>query len=298
MNNSIITSQTPRPKITVVMVDGSFRERYDSIDYMARQDFPAEEFELIWVEYFGQVASDLQRRIDSANGRHNFRTIALGREGHYHSSYCFNRGIVEARGELIVIPDADVIAEPGFLQSVWEDHTASDRLVTYYHRYNEPEDQRADRVDLDHLRGVCELTNPSNHGACVSVRRKWLVEINGYEQSPIFATGFHANDKDIYARLCSLGLMVRWNPDVKLFHPWHEMTGEVTPHYKPQLDVINWRGRTLSTLPFQGLAPSRNTDPPHRYAEVQKWLSSLDESKWKRAAGKLCRIAGLERRAA
>jgi glycosyl transferase family 2 len=293
-----MATKDKRIKISVVMVDGSFRERYDSIDFMTGQNVPAEDYELIWVEYFDQISPDLRRRIDAASENRNFRAITLGRDGEYHSSYCFNRGIAEARGELVVIPDADVIAEPDFLQTVWDDHAAADRLVTYYHRYNEPEDRRADGVDLEHLRGVCELTNPSNHGACVAVRRKWLIEINGYEQSPIFATGFHANDKDIYARLCSLGLMVRWNPDVKLFHPWHAMTGEVTPHYKPQLDVISWRGRTLSTLPFRGLASSRNTTPPQRYVEIERWLASLDEPKWKRVAGKLRRLAGMERRAA
>lgn len=299
MNEMKTHNPNKRPKISVVMVDGAFRERYDSIDFMARQTFSPEDYELIWVEYFDRIDSDLQRRIDAARARGlDFRAAALGRGGPYHSSYCFNHGIDQARGELVVIPDADVIVEPDFLQAVWADHQASEKLVTYYHRYNEPAEARADVVSLEHLREVCELTNPSNHGACLATRRQWLVEINGYEQSPIFATGFHANDKDVYARLCSLGLMVRWNPDVKLFHPWHAMTGAVTPHYKPQLDVVNWRGRTLSTRAFEGLDPTWNTTPPARYEQMARWLAGLDEPKWKRAAVKLRRLAGLERRAA
>jgi hypothetical protein len=281
-----------RPKISVVMVDGSFRERYESIEFMAGQDMPSADYELIWVEYYDRVHPDLQRRIDVAGRDQSFRVITLGRSGTYHSSYCFNRGISEARGEVMVIPDADVIAEPGFLSAVWRDHQANDRLATYYHRYNEPTDRRVETVSLDRLREVCELTNPSNHGACLSVRRKWLVEINGYEQSPIFATGFHANDKDVYARLCNLGLMVRWNPEVKLFHPWHDMTGEITPHYTPQLDVISWRGRTLSTQPYAGLDPSRNTTPPAKLLECERWLASLEQPKWKRAANKLFAMLG------
>jgi Glycosyl transferase family 2 len=287
----VTTHNTTRLKISVIMVDGSFRERYDSIDFMARQDLAPQDYELIWVEYYDTTSPDLQRRIDARPG---FRSIALGRSGTYHSSYCFNRGIAEARGELVVIPDADVIAEPGFLNAVWQDHQASDRLVTYYHRYNEPKDKHLDTINLEHLRRVCALTNPANHGACLGVRRDWLDAINGYEQSPIFATGFHANDKDVYARLCSLGLMVRWNPEVKLFHPWHDMTGEVTPHYTPQLDVISWRGRTLSTLPFSGMDPVRNTTPPAGYIEAEKWLASLDQPRWKRAAGKLAARFGYQ----
>ena len=222
-----------RPKISIVMVDGSFRERYESIDFMAGQDMPTEDFELIWVEYYDTIALDLQRRIDARPG---FRAVALGRTGTYHSSYCFNHGIAEARGELVVIPDADVIAEPDFLQNVWRDHQASDRLVTYYHRHNEPKDKHTDTIELDHLRAVCELTNPSNHGACLSVRRHWLDEINGYEQS--------------------------------------------------------WRGRTLSTLPFQGMDPARNTTPPQRFQECERWLASLDQPKWKRAVNKIAAKIG------
>ena len=290
-----MSGQTHNPKISVVMVDGSFRERYESIEFMAAQSLGPEEFELIWVEYYDTIHPDLQRRIDARPG---FKAIALGKSGEYHSSYCFNRGITEARGELIVIPDADVIAEPDFLATVWQDHQQSDELVCYYHRHNEPKEKHRNTICLDHLRDVCELTNPSNHGACLSVRRKWLTRINGYEQSPIFATGFHANDKDVYARLCSLGLMVRWNPGVKLFHPWHDMTGEVTPHYTPQLDVISWRGRTLSTLPFQGMDASRNTTPPHRFAECERWLASLNQPTWKRVIAKLGKAAGVGREAA
>jgi len=295
MSNPIQINPSKRPKISVVMVDGAFRDRYDSIDFMARQNMPAEDFELIWVEFYNRISPDLQRRIDTRPG---FKAIALKRTGTYHSSFCFNRGITEAKGELVVIPDADVIAEPGFLSTVWQDHQQSDELACYYHRYNEPKDKHAETICLDHLRRVCELTNPSNHGACLSVRREWLTRINGYEQSPIFASGFHANDKDIYARLCSLGLMVRWNPTVKLLHPWHEMTGEVTPHYTPQLDVINWRGRTLSTLPFKGIDESLNTAPPVRFAECERWLSSLDQPKWKRVVAKLGKAAGVSREAA
>ncbi len=298
MSTNITYNPASNPKISVVMVDGSFRERYDSIDFMARQDFPSGDYELIWVEYYDKIHPDLKRRMDAQAGSRDFRAIALGRSGTYHASYCFNRGIDEARGELVVIPDADVIAEPDFLQTVWRDHQASDELVTYYHRHNEPKEQHAGEVTLEHLRKVCELTNPTNHGACLAVRKKWLTRINGYEQSPIFATGFHANDKDVYARLCNLGLMVRWNPNVRLMHPWHDMTGEVTPHYTPQLDVISWRGRTLSTLPFQGLDPSRDTTPPAKFREAERWLASLDRPKWKRALARIGRAAGLNREAA
>lgn len=280
-----------RPKISVVMVDGAFRDRYDSIDYMAQQTLPPNDFELIWVEYYNRIASDLAQRIARWPG---FRTIALGHTGTYHSSYCFNRGIAEARGELIVIPDADVIVESDFLETVWNSHHENDRLVEYFHRYNEPQEQHQDTVHLKHLRRVCRITNPANHGACLSVRRKWLIEINGYDQNPIFATGFHANDMDVYTRLCNLGLLVRWSPTTRLYHPWHPMTGDVTPHYTPQHEVITWRGQTLSTLPFDGLEASRNTSMPERFRECAQWLQSLGQPRWQRAITKLRRLGGLE----
>lgn len=254
--------------ITVIMVDGSFREAHHAPRYFADQTIGRDRYEFLWCEYFGAAHPDLHEAIDPHD---HMRIITLGRSGLYHSSYCFNAGITEARGKLIVIPDGDVVVEPDFLERLWQDHQRNDQLVEYCHRHNEPAESHRDDWDINHLRQACQITNPKNHGACLSVRKKHLLAINGYDQSPLFATGFHANDQDVYMRLRNLGLDVRWSPDIKLYHPWHPMTGEATPHYQPQLDCIYHRGQTLETLPFEGIDSSKDRPTPERYMGAIEW---------------------------
>ncbi|MEQ9459618.1 MAG: glycosyltransferase [Phycisphaeraceae bacterium] len=251
------------------MVDGGFREQFHAIDFMAAQDLPHEDVELLWVEYGGAIHTDLQNRLSQ---HPNFRAITLGRNDTYHASRCFNRGITEARGEVLVIIDADVIVEPDFLSRLWQDHQRTDNLAVYCYRYNEAREDHREQVDIEHLRSVCTITNPSNHGACLSIRKKHLLAINGYDTHPIFATGFHANCLDVYTRLKAQGVMARWNPDIKLFHPWHPSTAEHSINYQPQVHTSGWRARNLKFLPFRGIDPTLNTDPPPGLLKHLDWV--------------------------
>ncbi len=245
-------------RLSIVMVDGSFRESFHSIDFFGQQTIPPQYYELLWVEYYNVARPELAERMAQCP---NFRIITLNRDGIYHSSYCFNRGIVAARGQVVVLPDADVVVEDSFLDRVWEEHQANDKLVMYAHRYDEPEGEHLSEVQLDHLRRVCALRNPANYGACLTVRKQWLLGINGYEQHPIFASGFHANGRDVYTRLKNLGLHVKWHPDLRLYHPWHPGTLKPTPSYRVQQAVIDYRAVNLVTIPFRGIDPEKNNDP-------------------------------------
>ncbi|WP_428386626.1 glycosyltransferase [Mucisphaera sp.] len=251
------------------MVDGGFRERFESIDYLANQDLPREDYELIWVEHGSQIHDDLQGRLDH---QPNFRAITLGRSGTYHASYCFNRGITEARGDILVIIDADVITEPCFLSQILEAHRDQPRLALYCYRYNEAKEDHRDEVDINHLKRVTSITNPSNHGACLSIRKTWIEQINGYDQHPIFATGFHANCLDVYTRLKVLGIPVSWHPEIRLYHPWHPSTAEHSVNYQPQVHTSAWRARNLKHLPFRGLDVSHDTDPPEGLLKHLEWV--------------------------
>ncbi|UCG17705.1 MAG: glycosyltransferase [Phycisphaerales bacterium] len=246
-------------KISIVMVDGAFREQFHTVDFLARQTIPADQYELLWIEYYDTVKAALEEKIRRQPG---FRIVTLGRQGTYHSSYCFNAGIEAARGELLVILDADVVVEDDFLETVLREHRANPRLVMYVSRYDEPEDQHLPDTHRDRLRNVCLLKNPTNYGGCLTVRKKWLMKINGYEQHPVFGTGFHANGLDVYTRLKNLGLHVMWHPELKLYHPWHESTVTKADSYKLQQLVIRHRALSKEVLAFQGIDSSRDHEIP------------------------------------
>ncbi|MEW6747492.1 MAG: glycosyltransferase family 2 protein [Planctomycetota bacterium] len=273
----MISSQETAPngkpvKISVVMIDGGFREGIFGADSFSRQDFPADEYEVIWVEYFGRPHPGLARypKVD---------VQPLGRDGVYHSSYCFNHGIRRARGELIVIPDADQIVRPDFLARVWELHQAYDKLAIYGYRYDEVEQGLLASHDFDELERRCVLKNPTNYGGCLTARKKWLLEVNGYEQHPIFRTGNHANGLDMFTRFKNLGLAIQWEPSLRLYHPWHPFTLQRTLEHEAQEKLVQWRRQNVQWLALEGIDPGRNADPPERVARMlQRTLRELETS--------------------
>lgn len=258
------------------MVDGSFRESFYAIDFFGKQALPKDDYELTWVEYYDRVKPELE---DLISKYPNFKILTLKRDGEYHSSYCFNAGIMASSGELMVIPDADVIVEENFLDKIWQEHQENNKLVMYLYRYNELEKDHVPKIDLKHLQQVCVLTNPSNYGGCLTVRRKWLEAINGYEQHPLFGTGFHANGRDIYVRFKGLGLHVMWHPELKLYHPWHPSTLAQSSTYESQGIIIKYREIKLLTTAFQGIDPTRNLELPESLLDELETLKRKQERK-------------------
>jgi hypothetical protein len=243
------------------MVDGSFRENIFAAEYFSNQDFPGNEYEILWVEYFNKLPDKLQLfpRV---------KTLTLDKKGIYHSSCCFNRGIMEAKGEVLVIPDADVMVEKDFLSVVHEEHRKNEQLVMYFYRYCQEEKFfRKDNLSIEYIRKTSKIPMPDNYGGCLSVRKKWLLETGGYEQHEAFASGDHANGRDVYTRLKNLGLYVKWHPAKFLYHPWHPGTcglGADRNRYKRQHEIIDYRNSRLITKAFKGIDNkiSRLSMPP------------------------------------
>jgi len=234
------------------MVDGGYRPHFGAIDSMKDQDFPAEDFELIWVEYYEKIKPELENKIKE---KANFKKVTLNKSGTYHSSECFNKGIENSIGELIVIPDGDVIFDKNFLSDIWNEHKKNEKLVMYVFRYDEPKEEFSSlKTDLEYLSGVCVLNNPSNYGGCLTVKKKWLLRINGYEEHEVFRTGGdHANGLDIYTRFKNLGLHIMWHPTLKIYHPWHEHQPGRKERYNPQQIFIHQRAINREVLAYKGI---------------------------------------------
>ena len=259
-------------KISVIMVDGGFREKVYGAECFDRQDFPDDEYEVLWVEYFDKIHSDVIRipRI---------KTLALNKPHSYHSSVCFNHGIMNAKGEVLVIPDPDQIVLPDFLSKMWKKHQDYERLVVYGYRYDQITKEPIVPGNGYHiLEKDFQLNNPVNYGGCLTIRKKWLLELNGYEQHESFGTGAHANGLDLYTRFKNYGLAVCWDPNLKLYHPWHEGTLILSPWHKLQLKIVDWRHRTLNYMALNGIDSSRNCNiPPQLNADVEAEIKRMRE---------------------
>jgi len=265
--------KSQNPKISILLVDGSYRPHFAVIDSLKRQTFAADDFEVLWIEYYDKLKQEL---IDKMKDRNNFQVITLNENGIYHSSYCFNRGITASRGELLVIPDADVLAGENFLETVWNEHQTNERLVMYVYRMDEPKQPGNPPfcLDLDSLKKKCELVNPSNYGGCLTVRKKWMLKINGYERHEVFRTGGdHSNGLDVYTRFKNLGMHVMWHPELRLYHPWHPQNPRRINVYRPQVAFVNHRAKNLDILPYKGIDPSLDREIPlslHEQLESEK----------------------------
>lgn len=241
-------------KVSVIMIDGSFRENTFGAEYFTKQDFLTSEYEVIWVEFYERAHEELY-----SNEQLKIITLNNSKDTIYHSSFCFNEGIKQAQGELLIIPDADVIVEPDFIQKAWDCHQENKGLVAYGYRCNEVAENRLSNLDFKQLKEKCVITNPINYGGCLTVRKKWLIEINGYDHHEIFESGFHANGLDIYTRFRNFGLAIKWDHSLKLYHPLHAFTSEKAPQYQRQRKLIEWRSRNLEYLPLKGIALNKNT---------------------------------------
>lgn len=245
-------------KVSVIMVDGCFRENTYGAEYFTKQNFPESEFEVIWVEFYSRAKEELY-----SNDQLKLITLNKPKSSIYHSSLCFNEGIKQANGEVLIIPDGDVIVETDFIQKVWDTHQKSNDLVAYGYRCNEIAENSLSSLAFDELKDKCVITNPTNYGGCLTVRKEWLLKINGYDQHQIFESGFHANGLDIYTRFRNYGLAIKWDPSLHLYHPRHAFTSEKAPEYERQRKLINWRSENLEFLPLNGISPLLNTKTPY-----------------------------------
>jgi hypothetical protein len=206
-------------KVSVIAWDANFRESTHTIDYFAKQIFSLTEFEFIWVDFY---ESNEAVRSKIANYP-NCRLVTLNNDSDvkWHLGKCINGGVSEAKGELVLIPDGDIIVDPSFIEYCVAEHEKVEELILYFRRFDEPKEFASDqsRVDIDYLDKYGVLTNPTNYAACLSVKKKTFDAIGGYETHPAFA-GPGINGMESYVRFRNLGACIKWSKR-KIYHPWH-----------------------------------------------------------------------------
>jgi glycosyltransferase involved in cell wall biosynthesis len=258
------------------MYDGGYRERFHLVDLLNKQSLSKDLSELIWVEYYNTIESELK-------GKKNIQIIKLDKKPPLFVSYCWNEGIRRSLGDILIMIDADVTVPFNFLEAVLHEHERNDRLVMYFFRPEEPEPDilpsRLSPIDMESLQKASILRNPSNYGGCLTVRKKWLMRVNGYEQFPCFAGNVFMGGRDLYTRFKNLGLDIKWHPSIMLYHPWHPTSYSPFDHdpekgtynSQAQREVIRRRELSLDTLPYQGIDKNKNKDPAWWNEWTSRW---------------------------
>ncbi len=246
------------PQVSVIMVDGGFRENFHALQYWCEQTLAEEDFELIWVDYTDSVAPDVQ-------SHERVRTFTLGRHDEPQVlAAAYNEGIRKARGDIVVIPDADVACEGRLLEKISAELSEHPREVLYVLRLDQPGEHFKRGQDFEYLRETCSIKHTYNYGGCTAVRREWLIKMNGYEELPFFA-GYHYNGGDNYIRFKNMGLRVRWHPEMRVYHPWHPIPPqEKFDTVQKQERFIRMRAAKWEWRAYKGLDPSKDRpyNPP------------------------------------
>lgn len=218
--------------ISVITWDASFRESYHTVDFFNQQTLSKNKFEFIWVEFYSKINPELSKKIQ---GMGNGRTFCFEGEGRWHLGRCINRAMRECDGDLIVIPDGDIVVEADFLEEVARCHEKYQELVLYFRRWDEPRlDDKTTGIDIFRLKKSCVLTNPTNYGGCITLSKKIFNYVCGYEESSLFFEA-GANGMELYTRLKNVGFPIMWHPTHKIYHPWHSGSSPQDENYLRKL---------------------------------------------------------------
>jgi glycosyltransferase involved in cell wall biosynthesis len=119
------------PQVTVLIDTYNYGQHIDAaIESVLAQDFPAEEREILVVD--DGSTDDTRARVGKYAGRVKY----IWKENGGQAS-AFNRGLAEARGELIFLLDADDYWRPGKLRKTADLFAQNPEAWMIYHRYEE-----------------------------------------------------------------------------------------------------------------------------------------------------------------
>lgn len=211
----------PAPRLSIILLDWSCRERFTTLDWLLQQDVPKDQYELIWVEVYDRVVGEVMEKADVV--------ITCNQKGLYHKHMGYNAGLLHACGDLICICDSDAVFPSDFVRSVFrsfqmEAGGSAVPLVLMHYEW---------RTSLFYPEGLTDTETLKdrarwqwwplivNEGACMTVRRADAIRFGGFDEHPSYR-GYLCGPYDLGWRLINAGWPEQWHdPSVALWHFAH-----------------------------------------------------------------------------
>lgn len=197
------------PKISMILLDWSCRESLHALDWLADQDVPREDYEIIWVELFDRVLPEVMDKADVV--------LTLGQRGKYHKHEGYNAGLLAARGDVINVCDSDAVFPRDFMSSIlsrfWPGEEDSPQpLVLMHHQLRTSFTYPPDLTDAETLKDQerwqwWDLV--PNAGACMTVRREDAFRFGGFDEHNSYR-GYLCGPYDLGWRLVNAGISEVW----------------------------------------------------------------------------------------
>jgi hypothetical protein len=231
---------------TIISWDCSFRNFFHLIDGLLAQNYPRDQFELIYVEQRTRENADeynhrlglrsLWDRYEEVRNEINLGVIYLDDlNSPYHLGKCNNAGLERAQGDIVSVMDGDLLLPKDFLTKLTAFHDRQVGVVNLVRRMCEYpvgvlffKDWMRATVDFDQCLRSCKGRNApipkeyGNKGPLISARREFWDVVGGYDSHSIWSTSASTAGGDVNRRL-ELAARVESValPDALAVHPWH-----------------------------------------------------------------------------
>lgn len=259
-------------KVSIIAWDANFRENLHTIDCFAKQVFPSIDFEFIWVDYY-RSNKRVKQKIEQYE---NFKLVTLNNENseEWHLGQCINAGVSKSMGDLLVIPDGDIVVEANFLEYVVNQCNLLNH-ITYFRRYDELEcDACLESSTIKHLAQYSSLLAPVNYAGCMVLRKEDFLKVNGYEEHSVFS-GPGMNAMEMNIRLRNFGMYIRFS-EKKIYHPWHVNTG-ISNEDKRQRAILKLAKNDYPWIvPYSGIKQSWVTYMREKEISIEANIKDAD----------------------
>ena len=208
--------RTPSPKVSIILLDWSCREKFFALDWLNNQKVDRDKYELIWVELYRGVNKDVIDKVDTV--------IECNQKGIYHKHKGYNLGLLHSSGEIITVCDSDAVFSPGFIPSIIksfdEADDNNDNLVLMHHEFRTASEYPDKGIeDINRLRDYTWEPLSPNVGACVSVKKTDAIRFGGFDEHGSYK-GFICGPYELVWRLINAGLNEVWYDEDKVAL-WH-----------------------------------------------------------------------------
>jgi hypothetical protein len=235
---------TKSPKVSFILLDWSCRESFHSLDYLAEQTVDRDDYEIIWIEFYQRRAAELEKKLADyiTRGRPApidlWTIIGMERSSYYHKHLMYNIGIVQSRGDILVICDSDAMFPPNFVETVVTAFQENPDSVIHFdevrnaredfYPFNYPSFEELLGAGVINWRdgkttGLWDMADPlhtRNYGACFCAGRADLIAIGGADEHLDYL-GHVCGPYELTFRLINKGLSEIWHDEVFLYHTWH-----------------------------------------------------------------------------
>lgn len=228
-----------RKKLSIILLDWSVREHFQSLYFLQGQSVPRGQYELIWVEcYKYEPVPDIVQKVAD-------KVIALNQRGLYHKHKAYNAGLLAATGELVCICDSDAVFPHDFVEKIASYFSPDDgselkrEILQIYQRRTESIYPGLERINLSRIENDFTWNTWENVSACGVFRRQDMISFGGLDEHHSYR-GYFCGYNELVNRMVNAGIPETWiSPDtLAIWHFSHPRPVDAGSYFRQKYSML------------------------------------------------------------